>query len=716
MSITRQGLIIALVLLATGDTFGQGTDAKSGGSQTPRESTKPNAKAKSDGGASAQGKTQKNSAAKSLNAFQLAGLAAASNKTAEASAKLITEGKYAEAEKLLTEATANPAATAVDFYNLACTQALQNKSDAALANLQTAVEKGFRRAAHLKEDFDFISLRSDARFQSILRDVESRAAEQARPTPPRPQLVANGIALVGPENTVWDERQDLFLSAFRCAADDPRKKLPAASGAGKAGELLRQWQADKTAAGLVGILYDNHDRDHSNIAANEFPQLTMIEYCQDAKEISLDNAMQTRQLFNLPTFGNSSMAEFSQPYWRGLTRLTQVSEHSVGKQYLQYTYNHLYIYPEVSDYHPGRNGTKVGGTSGYGDVFPAHTPYVLTSQGASGSDKPFLSAVACTLAAFRPEIQKKLIQTKLLMPTVQMILRRSNKQTTSDEVYLTGQAHPPVFQGDQLDVERMVTMAHDMRVDRLPPMIQLQVIDEDLPRQGVDFFDALSSERLFDTPAAIARVHRTVARERRMVVSASKSFDVNGKPLRFHWVLLQGVSDQVQIMPRKDDPSTVELRIRWHDRFPIAKDSPMESNRVDIGAFAHNGDYYSAPGIVSVYFPDSEARRYRSDGQIESVDYRSQSSGGNYVDPLVYTSRDWRDEYHYDGEGRLAGWTRVRGGAKEEFTANGELILEQDATGKPLKTSAVMYRAKRDQADRPHVLEQIPASPSSTAN
>ena len=61
------------------------------------------------------------------------------------------------------------------------------------------------------------------------------------------------------------------------------------------------------------------------------------------------------------------------------------------------------------------------------DLSP-NTPYLIASQGSSGSDQPFMRAIPYTLAAFRPEVKRKLIDNGLLMPTLQMILRQANKQ------------------------------------------------------------------------------------------------------------------------------------------------------------------------------------------------------------------------------------------------------------------------------------------------
>ena len=54
------------------------------------------------------------------------------------------------------------------------------------------------------------------------------------------------------------------------------------------------------------------------------------------------------------------------------------------------------------------------------------------------------------LAAFRPEVKKKLTETGLLMPTIQMLWRSTNKQLKDPKEYLTGKAHPAVFEGKPL--------------------------------------------------------------------------------------------------------------------------------------------------------------------------------------------------------------------------------------------------------------------------
>ncbi len=630
--------------------------------------------------------------------FQQARQGAVSRQVLAEVTPLFAERKYAEAEKLLIAATAKESATVTDFYNLACAQARQGKTESALANLETAVAKGFRQAAEMAADADLVSLRGEERFQATLEKCRQLAAQPQQPVTLEAKLVGqDGVARVGSDNTVWLPQFDLFQTAFRFADDDPRISEGAVKGHGPAGDLIRRWQKERTAAGLFGVLYDNHDRGHSRLPLGQFPQLSAVEYGPEAKADELDHGLQARIFFNRPTIGNASVAQTAGPYWRSMPRRAQVIPRLIAIQYEQYTKNQLYFYPEHVDHDPGRNGKP-----GHGDVFPANTPYVVTSQGSSGSDQSFLHAVACTIAAFSLKTQEKLIQRGQLMPAVQTILRRS--LVASDAEYLTGKAHPVVFREDQLNVQRMVELAHEIPPDATPPMIQLQVVSEDEPRPGIDYFD-VAGEKLFDTPAAIARVYRTTARERRIVVTATTSFDLNDRPLSFEWSVLQARPGGATIKPLKDDGSLVEIRVRWHERFPSASDPKMETNRIDVAAFAHNGIYYSAPGLVTFCCLDDEERRYDEQGRITSLTYKSLAKGGNYADPAIHTPRDWRDEYHYDSEGVLTGWTRYRGSHKEEFTAHGHLVVQADAKGRALKARQVKYIQRVSQPGQLPTLE-----------
>ncbi len=383
------------------------------------------------------------------------------------------------------------------------------------------------------------------------------------------------------------------------------------------GRKLRLWYANGSAAGNIGDLYDNRDRGHSRLPLNQFPQLTAVTYAPSAVERSMDFGLQTHLLFDRVTLGNSSTAAGGGA-WRSNPRQIYMRPGGPAALYHQYRANHLYVYPEHKDHDPGHN--DIGG--GHGDVIPANTPYVITSQGSSGSDRAFLRAIACTLAAFDPQTKQALARHGLLMPTVQMILRRCYRGIESDEDYRTGRAHPTVFEEGGINVEAMIEMAHDMTRDALPPFVQIAVIAESEPLLGRDYFEIDEAQKLFDTPAAIARVFRTTEHVYRMVVAAAGT-DVHGRELSYHWAVLRGDAERITITPRNAPGTHVEIKVAYHGRRPIQAGHPMASNRVDIGVFVTNGVHSSAPAIVSINTLDCERRTYSTDGRILEVDYEA---------------------------------------------------------------------------------------------
>lgn len=596
---------------------------------------------------------------------------------------------YAGIERLLADWLSQFSADGTSWYNLACAQARQGKQDAALTSLASAVDAGFRNAEHLEKDEDLASLRADKRFT----DLAARARELAAGAPPgplkppvQPTPLADGVALVTVSNTFWNPQSGVFHVYFEIPGK-PTLSGPVITGQGDAGALVSRWYLEGTARGNWGDLYENRDHHHSDFKLASFPQFSRIEFSPAAKERQLDKGLQTLLQYNTVVIGNSSTAMTEGLAWRSVPRLAMVEPAAMLRLYNQYVSNHLYFYPEHKDYDPGHNGKP----DGFGDVYPANVPFFVVSQGSSFTDQPFMHAVACTLAAFRPETKDLLVQAGILMPTVQMILRRCSKAVGKPEDYLTGRAHPPVFRAEDLDPVAMVTLAHDMPKDKVPPMVQLSVQEEDQLRPGLDYVDNGGRQLLFETPGAVARIFRSTRYEHRLVVSAAASRDLNKLPLTYHWKVLCGDAERVRIRPLADDGSRAEIVIPWHDRFPIAPGASLETNRVDIGVFAHNGHYYSAPGMISCYFPDNERREYNIRKQLVVLDYCDPKKSVNYVDPLLEFQKTWRDEFHYTNDGRPIGWTRIRPGEKQDFTADGSLVLEKDAQGRPVKAQTVDY-------------------------
>jgi hypothetical protein len=189
----------------------------------------------------------------------------------------------------------------------------------------------------------------------------------------------------------------------------------------------------------------------------------------------------------------------------------------------------------------------------------------------------------------------------------------------------------------------------------------------------------------------MSRIFRSSAWERRTVVSVEETRDAHDRPLKFEWRLLRGDPDRVTITPLNEAGTQAEIQVAWHERRPVEPGSKLLSARVDIGVFAHNGVHYSAPGFISYSCPPCEKRAYDDQHRITSIEYVSSQDKEHYADPLLLTPALWKDEYHYDPEGRLLGWTRTRNGTAEEFTRHGTLVVEQDDQGRTTKARSVRY-------------------------
>lgn len=670
--------------------------------------------------------------------------------------ELLQAGEAARAKVVLIQCVMRVPHDPIARYNLACAYAMLGESADAIENLRAAIKAGFRSREQMAKDDDLKVLRELPEFGQLLTECDQplpKAAIGWKYSLKIPES-RNGTVTVDSECMVVDAKNK-FMKVF-VKLDEAAKDRLACGLNGTVGDALLKWFLDGSAAGNVGDLYDNHDKAHSQLDLKMFPQLTAIQHGPEIQKRHLDNGVQKMFLYmgtrlstdkardaqvdrvapakgalrqsrigaadvalesesativdanaldassqaagQMPTvakdmlekivvLGNSSTALTGSPFWRSMPRLALTSPGGAEVLVQHYMNNHLYVYPEHRDHDAGHDEAN-----GWGDVFFANTPYYVISQGSSGTDQVFLQALAATLAAFPPESKNKLRQAGLIAPTLQMLLRRNNRLVQSDQDYLSGVAHPTVFEGNHIDMERMVSMAHALKPAELPPIAVLKVIREELGDPTVDYFDSMPIENVLTSPFAIGRTCASTKYWREMEVSPAASIDVNGARLTFEWVVLRGDPERIQIDPVTGDSQARRIRVGYHSRFPIQRGSSMESSRVDIGVFAHNGHYYSAPSIISFYFPDNEVRVYDDQQRILSVDYRSASD--NYVDPTLIAERNWRDDYHYDAVGKLAGWTRTRGERREEFNATGQLLQKADANGPALPVDVVYERLK----------------------
>lgn len=629
------------------------------------------------------------------NVFQMPAYVSLQTQLTKAVIILFYQRRYAEAEEALRGLIEKFPNWSVHHYNLAAALARQNKNEEALKSLEQAISLGFSSKSAMEQDPDLDRLRQLPRFQELLAKLEQEPKTTAGTAPPSfiPKLVQERLAIVDESNTAWEPRSNMLFAAFKFAEAPETKRVY--RGVDRISELLNVWYQRGEAAGNHGDLYDNRDDGHSRLPKKQFPQVSHVEYSTKAREAGINYGVNSQLLFNAITFGNSSTALTGSNIWRSQARLVLTTPELVARAYQHYVNDHLYVFPEHRDHDLET-----------GDLFPANTPYMIVSQGSSRSDRPFLRAVAAILAAFRPDVKAFLRANHLVMPTVQMIFRSGLKSVQTPEDYLSAKAHPSVFEADDLDVQRMIHRAQDLQADMVPPRVELAVVEESLPKPEIDYFGpANTDEFLFTTPSAIARIVRSTAHERRMVISAANTTDPNGRPLTFTWRVLRGDSDRITIRPLDSNASSVELRIPWHNRRLVPLRPELVTDRVDIGVFAHNREHYSAPAFVSLVYPPNQVRRYDEAGQILEVDYASPGLKDRYADPLLFSHRTWRDSYRYTEDGQLIGWDRISGDSTRRFTRHGALVVETDASGRPTKAERIRYEIKNAAQENRQIVE-----------
>ena len=490
-------------------------------------------------------------------------------------------------------------------------------------------------------------------------------AQDAEKAPPEsgPMVAEDGKVLVRRAALTRDGPGGRLLARVRL----PERNAPVLGeeATGTAARRLRRLVHEGRAAGNHGDLYENRDRGHSRLSAAAHPQLTHVRYDGASYKAGLHYGLADQVIFDAPVIGNSSTAMTKGPFWRSLPRLALTRPNGPGRLYQNYLAGQIHVSPEHRDHDPSR-----------GDLIPAATPFFVVSEGSSGSDRPHLGALAMILAAFTPETKAYLREAQLLAPTVQMVFRRGLDLVRGREGYRSGVAHLSAVRDKQINLARMVELANALTPDTVPPMVRLAVLSETRSTQGVDYFGAGLDERLFDTPAAIARIWRSHVARRSMVVSVEATRDLQGRSPDFAWRVLRGDPARTQVEPLDASGLRARITIDWQAPRPVPGLSNILSDRVDIGVFASIGDHDSMPGLISVLLPHHETRAYGTgpDGEprIESRDFRLPEEG--YADPLLFPRADWRDVYRYDASGRLAGWDRETPDGPLRFDAAGRLI------------------------------------------
>ena len=571
-------------------------------------------------------------------------------------------------------------------YNLACALAYREDPAEALDELEKAINFGFRQADAIAADKDFARIKENPRFQTLVEKARELAGKPFvnRPTPTPHFAPAGANITLTDANFVWDFDSGVFKALLKLnhpqisvaqLAPSFSKSRPAAPEV----PLVMKYLGDETGAGNTGDIYINRDRGHSTIPVGDYPQLTTVHYPGSARATEAD-INHPNALFANPVFGNISRGFTKGPYWRSMARHSFTEPGLATRMDLLYRNNQFWVIPCVNDF----------GKPQIGDVFPANAPFQFVTVGASWTDKPFVCAALAASASFQPLTKESIIRRHLMGPTMQWLLRSTQKGVYTETAYLTSIAHPTAFARSRLDTVRLVKTAHELTPDQVPPAVSLSIINSRLfpvkfYRPGRDYPDIMP-ELLMSTPSAIAFVMRAPERRRTFLFRA-QSFPENDPETEFAWRVISGHSSCVKIT----SPTGETLNTPERGFAQIEIDRLSITSRVDVACFAKSrGTTFGAPAIISFSPVSLEKRAYRPDGQIEYIDYENRAY--NYCDPRIALPRNWKDVYDYSPEGKLLGFTRhIANKPTASFTRTGERIVEKNEDGSPKKLVRVRY-------------------------
>lgn len=500
---------------------------------------------------------------------------------------LYQAGKLEQAKTVLDAVLKQYPALPDPYFARAVVLAGLGKQTEALADLENAISYGFNNVTRLKTEPSFEKLRDNERFSALVLQAGQNPAALQSAEPPKARLVRDGIALVSADNTRHEPLTNTLQTEFQFRSrlfTDPKVMVIEGPVADRLNNLYRRGKA----AGNIGDLYDNRDRGHSAIRSNRYPQIGFVQYDEGAVAENIDFSFNDKIFFSAPTIGNASLG--INGMW-SVARAALTNPRLVALAYLQFRTDHLYVYPCVRDY--GWPDTMI-------DNFTASTPYFIISKGKSGSDRPFIRAGFVALAAMPPDVKTLAKESGLIAPTVQMLIRRGQIQVETIEDYLSPIAHPVVFDGEKLDLQKIIDVAQSLTVENLPPRVELTILKEN---SADSTSQQTAADHLFTTPGAAARVMPNPGGSKTMTVSLANTVVPPGKEATYHWRILEGSPDLISIRPRNEKGSVAELEIQWHARQPSLANPEVQTDRADVGMFVEIDGMISAPAIISVYFP-----------------------------------------------------------------------------------------------------------------
>ena len=254
-------------------------------------------------------------------------------------------GNDAKMEEICREALSVIPGDATWHYNLACALAKRG-APGALAELENAIDFGFRDADGIAKDPDFARVRENPRFAELvekargLKGTPGRGHPEIRPAAVQP----NGHLTLNETNVFWNFDAGVFEASFRVT--DPttpivnlaslfEKSTPDAPERPD----VTAWIAGGTAAGNIGDVYYNRDRGHSPLKLADFPGIVNVTPSPAARAAGVDQDHPNMLFPNCAVFGNASRARLGGTYWRSYPRASMTDPGLANRMNLLYRNN-----------------------------------------------------------------------------------------------------------------------------------------------------------------------------------------------------------------------------------------------------------------------------------------------------------------------------------------------------------------------------------------
>jgi len=418
-------------------------------------------------------------------------------------------------------------------------------------------------------------------------------------------------------------------------------------------DRLKDLFAVGMAAGNLNDWYENRDSNHSLVNIVAHPQVRRL-----ANE---GYAVSFAKYADKNVIGNASLGSGGQ--WNMIRNSHNYQTFLVQKFYEQYRDNDHFWYPGVYDF-------KKGSPEDFDERYSMST-YESSSLGKSGSDRNKVHKFFYAMAALRPGVKKILEDNGMLIPTIQMVFRRTRVDT--DQEYLSSQiAHASAFDdaGSSLD---LVNLANSIQPSNIPPLIDISVERDDFisSKNQNRLFYQNKTEHLYTTKGSVARVYRELgAREKKMVIDLSGSLDLNNRTLTFETKIIRGNSSHIIINKLNASGSKVEIIFK-PKAVGLLGVEQRTSNLFVVGVFANNGVFYSAPGFITV---QNETSLEQLDWT--AVDNKLEITRSTRGVNNVTAAPIWNGEvFYYDSQGDLDYFERLQSGSSHIFNKYGLRVI-----------------------------------------